>query len=91
MNDQLIPEEREILEKFERGELHRAAGAQDEIEAAQSAARSTFRKTRRVNLRVTERDFNLAHARARKEGIPNQTLLSNVIHKYLSGRLTERR
>jgi len=44
-----------------------------------------------VNLRVTERDFTLAHARAREEGIPYQTLLSSVIHKYLSGRLTEKR
>ena len=91
MNDQLNPEEREILEKFEGDELRRAAGAQDEIEAGRIAARSTFRKARRVNLRVTERDFNLAHARAREEGIPYQTLLSSVIHKYLSGRLTEKR
>ena len=91
MNDHLNPEERDILEKFERGELRRAAGAQSEIEGARVAARSTFRKTRRVNLRVTERDFNLAHARAREEGIPYQTLLSSVIHKYLAGRLTEKR
>ncbi len=91
MTDRLNPEEREILEKFERGGLRRAAGAQSEMEAARIAARSTFRKTRRVNLRVTERDFNLAHARAREEGIPYQTLLSSVIHKYLSGRLTEKR
>ena len=53
--------------------------------------RNTFNKTRRVNLRVTERDFSLAYARAREEGIPYQTLLSSVIHKYLSGRLVEKR
>ena len=62
-----------------------------EVEAARQAARNTFNKTRRVNLRVTERDFSLAHSRAREEGIPYQTLLSSVIHKYLSGRLTEKR
>ncbi len=90
MNDQLNSEEREILEKFERGELRSARGAEREMEIARQAARSTFNKTRRVNLRVTERDFNLAHARAREEGIPYQTLLSSVIHKYLSGRLTEK-
>lgn len=60
------------------------------METARQAARNTFNKTRRVNLRVTERDFNLANARAREEAIPYQTLLSIVIHKYLSGRLTER-
>ena len=91
MNDQLSPEEREILERFERGELRRVVGVEDEMESARQAARATFRKTRRVNLRVTERDFDLAHARAREEGIPYQTLLSSVIHKYLSGRLIEER
>lgn len=91
MNGPLSPEEREILEKFERDELKSAPGAEREMEAARQAARNTFNKTRRVNLRVTERDFNLAHARAREEGIPYQTLLSSVIHKYLTGRLTENR
>ncbi|MCY3957559.1 MAG: antitoxin [Chloroflexi bacterium] len=91
MNDTLSAEERDILSRFERGELRSAQEADREIETARQAARATFNKTKRVNLRVTERDFNLAHARAREEGIPYQTLLSSVIHKYLSGRLTERR
>ena len=90
MSGQLNTEERDILEKFERGELRRTAGAETETAMARQAARDTFNKTRRVNLRVTERDFDLAHARAREEGIPYQKLLSSVIHKYLSGRLTER-
>jgi predicted DNA binding CopG/RHH family protein len=91
MNDRLDADEREILDRFERGEMRSAAGVEEEIEAARQAARQTFNKTKRVNLRVTERDFNLAHSRAREEGIPYQTLLSSVIHKYLSGRLTETR
>lgn len=91
MNDQLNSEEQEILEKFERGELRPASNVEHERAQARQAARNTFNKTRRVNLRVTERDFSLAHARAREEGIPYQTLLSSVIHKYLSGRLVEKR
>ena len=83
-------EEREILDEFERGELRSAPIAERELQEAHQAARNTFNKTRRVNLRMTERDFNLAHSRAREEGIPYQTLLSSVIHKYLSGRLTEK-
>ena len=79
-------EEREILEKFERGDLFSAGSAEDELKTARQAAHNTFNKTRWV----TERDFNLARARAREEGIPCQTLLSSVIHKYLSGRLTEK-
>lgn len=69
---------------------HQVPNAEEEMETARQATRNTFNKTRRVNLRVTERDFNLAHARAREEGIPYQTLLSSVIHKYLAGRLTEK-
>ena len=91
MNDEMDSEERDILDRFEQGELRSAPSAEGEMEAARLAARNTFNKTRRVNLRVTERDFNLAHSRAREEGIPYQTLLSSVIHKYLSGRLTEKR
>ena len=91
MTDTLSAEERDIIEGFERGEWRSVANLEDEIQTAREAARQTFNKTKRVNLRVTERDFNLAHARAREEGIPYQTLLSSVIHKYLSGRLTEKR
>ena len=90
MNDELSAEERDILARFERGELRSAPDAEHEVETARQAARNTFNKTKRVNLRVTQRDFNLAHSRAREEGIPYQTLLSSVIHKYLSGRLTEK-
>ena len=90
MKENLNPEEREILDRFERGELQPVADVERELEAARQAARNTFNKTRRVNLRVTERDFELAHSRAREEGIPYQTLLSSVIHKYLSGRLVEK-
>ena len=91
MQDTMTSEEQDILEKFERNELVSIPGAEGEMRAAREAARNTFNKSRRVNLRMTERDFGLAHARAREEGMPYQTLLSSVIHKYLSGRLTERR
>ena len=91
MNSDLNSEERDILERFEGDKLRPVSKAEREIGLARQAARNTFNKTRRVNLRMTERDFNLAHSRAREEGLPYQTLLSSVIHKYLSGRLTEKR
>ena len=82
-------EERDILDRFERGELRPAPDADREMEDAREAAHNTFKKTRRVNLRVTERDYMLVRARAREEGMPYQTLLSSIIHKYVSGRLSE--
>lgn len=88
-NHDMAAEERDILDRFERGELHPVPDADREIEDAREAAHSTFKKTRRINLRVTERDYMLIHARAREEGIPFQTLLSSIVHKYVSGRLSE--
>jgi len=69
--------------------LHSRTNANEEIQAAREAARNTFNKTRRVNLRLTEQDFDRAHVKAMEEGLPYQTLLSSVIHKYLTGRLVE--
>ena len=50
MNDGLTAEEREILERFERGELRTAPDAEREVELARQAARNTSNKTRRMNL-----------------------------------------
>ena len=52
MNDKLSVEERDILDRFERGDLRSAPGAEREVEVARQAARNTFNKTKRVNLRV---------------------------------------
>ena len=87
----LSAEERGILHGFERDGLTAAPDAEREMASAREAARKTFNKTRQLHLRVTEHDFRLAHARAREEGVPCNTLLSSVIHKYLSGRLIEKR
>ncbi len=89
MKYKLDAEEQEILDAFAQGKLKSSPDAQEEIEIAQQAARNTFNKNKRVNLRLTERDFELAHVKALKEGLPYQTLLSSVIHKYLTGQLTE--
>ncbi len=60
-------EEREILDGFERGELRSASGAERELQEARQAARNTFNKTRRVNLRMTERaSISLTRGRGKK-------------------------
>ncbi len=87
MKYKLDIEEKEILDAFERDELKSVPNVAQEIEEARQAARNTFNKTKRVNLRLTERDFHMAHIKALEEGMPYQTLLSSVIHRYLTGRL----
>ena len=89
MKYELDTEEKEILDAFKQGKLKSVSDVQEEIEIARKAARNTFNKTKRVNLRLTERDFELAHVKALKEGLPYQTLLSSIIHKYLTEQLIE--
>ncbi len=89
MKYKLDTEEQEILDAFKQGKLKSVPDVQEEIEIARKAARNTFNKTKRVNLRLTERDFELAHVKALKEGLPYQTLLSSIIHKYLTEQLIE--
>ena len=74
LKHKLNAEERDTLERFERDELRPTPDVEREIQVARLGARNTFLKTKRVNLRVTERDLNLAHSQAREEGIPYQNL-----------------
>ena len=90
MNAKLDSYEKEIFAAFEQGTLNSVADLKNEMADAREAAKNTFNKNKRVNLRMTEQDFDLAHIRALEDGIPYQTLLSSIIHKYLTGRLVEK-
>lgn len=90
MNAELDSYEKEIFDAFEQGTLNSVADLKNEMADAREAAKNTFNKNKRVNLRMTEQDFDLAHIRALEDGIPYQTLLSSIIHKYLTGRLVEK-
>ncbi|HEX5641471.1 MAG TPA: hypothetical protein VFZ86_03920 [Thermoleophilia bacterium] len=81
--------EAEILEAYEKGELGSVA-TRDELARIREAARATAAKDRRVNIRLTSGDLADIQAKALEEGIPYQTLIASVLHKYVSGRLVER-
>lgn len=87
---QLDEEEREILESFERDEWVPVADKEAVIARLQSAAQATLRKERRVNIRMTTADLAALQSIALEEGIPYQTLMSSILHKYVTGRLVER-
>ncbi len=89
MNYNLDSEEQALLDAYERAEFVRSPTHEADAARAVAAARATMNKTRRVNLRLAERDYYLAHIRALEEGLPYQTLLASVIHKYLTGRLVD--
>ena len=87
----LDPEEQELLESLERGEWKSVPNVKQEIERLRQIAEATFKKDRRINIRISSRDLNALQIRALEEGIPYQTLISSLIHKYVSGRLVEKR
>ncbi len=83
--------EQGILEAYEKGTLVSARPTKAQLRALREAARATFIKNRRVNIRLSAADLMDIQARAYEEGVPYQTLIASVLHKYVSGRLREAR
>ena len=88
---QLDREEAELLDSFEAGEWRTIEGWEAEVNRYEEYARATFKKDRQVNIRISSRDLEEIQKRAVEEGIPYQTLMASVLHKYVSGRLVKRR
>ncbi len=82
--------EKELLESVERGEWKSIRKLESERGRYQTYAESTFKKNRRVNIRISEKDLEAIQKRALEEGIPYQTLISSLLHKYASGRLIDK-
>ena len=83
-------EEQELVESFERDEWRSVAERDAEVERYRDYARATFKKDMRVNIRISRKDLEALQTRALEEGIPYQTLMASVLHKYVSGRLVEK-
>ena len=86
---QLDPEEQEILDSYNADEWQPIANIEEEKQRYQTYAQATFKKDRRINIRISSKDLERLQARALREGIPYQTLVSSVLHKYVSGHLVE--
>lgn len=84
----LTAEEKAILEDYEAGEF-KSVLTPERKKMLQSAAEKTFKKNKRINIRISERDLNALQRRALEEGMPYQTLVSSILHKYVSGSLTD--
>jgi predicted DNA binding CopG/RHH family protein len=81
-------DEKELLDAVESGEYESILTEKRRAELV-SAASNTFKKDKRINIRISNRDLIAVQARAVEEGIPYQTLVSSVIHKYVSGSLLD--
>ncbi|MHB8777071.1 MAG: antitoxin [Anaerolineales bacterium] len=86
----LQQDELELLASYEAGEWKSVKKLKEQKEQYRAYARATFRKDKRVNIRISEKDLLDLQKRAIRQGIPYQTLLSSVLHKYANGALTEK-
>ena len=84
-------DEKELMESLESEEWVSVGNLTEEIAKAREAAEATITKSERMNIRISPRDLKRLKIRAIEEGIPYQTLVSSILHKYLTGRLKEAR
>lgn len=86
----LDTEEKGILEAFETGKLKKSKNTKGQIEQHKAVAEATFKKDARINIRLSSKDLRSLQARALREGIPYQTLVSSVLHKFVDGQLIDK-
>jgi predicted DNA binding CopG/RHH family protein len=83
------PYESELLAAYDKGTL-KSVATRSELSRYKAAARATAIKDRRVNIRLSSGDLQDIQVKALEEGLPYQTLIASVLHKYVTGRLEER-
>ncbi len=86
----LDKEEQDLLDSFERGEWKPVANRKREITRHVGYAKNTLAKDRRVNIRISSKDLEELQAIAVEDGMPYQTLMASVLHRFVSGRFVEK-
>lgn len=82
--------EKEILTDYETGALKSTSPSKTDLAKFKAAATATFIKDKRINIRLSSPDLMDIQARAMEEGIPYQTFIASVLHKFVAGRLYEK-
>jgi predicted DNA binding CopG/RHH family protein len=82
--------EAELLASYEAGEWVSVARSRAELRKFEDMARATLAKDQRINIRLSSPVLAALRARAAEEGMPYQTLIASVLHKYATGRLVEK-
>jgi len=89
-NLKLQQDELELLASYEAEEWKSARKLKEQKEQYRTYAHATLRKDKRVNIRISEKDLLALQKHAVRQGIPYQTLISSVLHKYVNGEFTEK-
>ena len=82
--------ENELLSDFEQGQLKSIAPSKADLTKFKAAATATFLKEKRINIRLSSPDLMDIQARALEEGMPYQTLIASILHKFVSGKFVEK-
>jgi predicted DNA binding CopG/RHH family protein len=91
MKTKLTKEEKEILDSFEKNEWVPVTNLPKRKKELMAYARNTLRKDKRLNIRISERDLLELQRKAVIEGLPYQTYITSIIHKFINGVLVEAR
>jgi len=83
-------DEEEILKDFEKGNFVSVENLDEELEFAKRAANNFMKRDSRINIRISAADLNMVRRIAVQEGLPYQTLLASIIHKFVTGRLVNK-
>lgn len=86
----LDKEESDLMKSLENDEWQPVKDLKQQKKDAVEAARNTLKKDKRINLRLSQKDYHQIQIKAVQEGIPYQTLISSIIHKYLNGSLSQK-
>ena len=87
MKNALLDEEEKDLEKvLNRGEWRSVRNVKGEIKKHRQYAVNTLRKDKRVNIRISSPDLEALQTKAVEEGLPYQTFIASVLHKFAAGR-----
>ena len=83
-------EEKAILDAYKKDKMVLSTPSKKEIEAIKATARKTMVKNKRITIRLYEHDYQGIQKKAMEMGIPYQTLISGIIHRYIEGDLTSK-
>lgn len=80
-------EEKEILDAYDAGKIKLSKPSEKEVEEIKAITENTFKKDKRVTIRLHDHDYKGIQKKALQMGVPYQTLISGIIHRYIEGDL----
>lgn len=83
-------EEKQIIEAYESGKMKLSTPSKKEMEKIKAIAKNTFKKDRRITIRLYDHDYKGIQKKALEMGVPYQTLISGIIHRYIEGDLVSK-